>query len=189
MSRQKKIKTVHSDQDKKEVLMTEEVVLEGIQTEIDLARTELERVKVEIEEKKKEMEFSSHRELDDEEKRIVAKQISSTDERKGMCKAIEKQKAYDNVPVTGRFMNLRNPGQSKRLPYHKYVDDPVKWWDFEHNKVYTIPRGFCDQINDYYHKPRFIQRQGPMDPNAPTSQISDIDTSEKLYAFVPTKFN
>jgi hypothetical protein len=85
-------------------------------------------------------------------------------------------------------MNQRNPGQAVKLPYIKYPEDPVVWHNFEHNKVYTIPRGFADQINDYYHTPRFVQKEGAMDPNAPMSQISAVDTSNKKYAFVPVNF-
>lgn len=189
MSRQKKIKTVQIEAEKKEVLMTNETVLDNIQTEIDLARVELEKVKKEIEEKKQEMDLAERRDYDDDEKRIVEKQITSTNERKASDNVIEQQKAYDNVPVTGRFMNLRNPGQPVKLPYIKYPDDPVKWHPFEHNKVYTIPRGFADQINDYYHMPKFIQREGPMNPDTPQSQVAAVDTSQKKYAFVPVGFN
>ena len=158
------------------------------QTEIDLAKVELEKIKVEIEEKKKELQFEPRREISAEEKAITKKQISVTNEQRASDELIAKQKAYDNVKVTGRFMNQRAPGQPAKLPYIKYEDDPVKWHHFEHNKVYTIPRGFADQINDYYHTPRFIQKEGAMDPNAPSTQISEVDTSNKKYAFVPVNF-
>lgn len=174
--------------EKSEVKMTEEAVLDNVQTEIDLARIELEKVKVEIEEKKKELQFESRREISPDERESSKKQIAMTNERRASDDLIEKQKSYDSVKVTGRFMNQRAPGQAVKLPYIKYVDDPVKWHNFEHNKIYTIPRGFADQINDYYHTPKFVQKEGAMDPNAPSSQISEVDTSNKKYAFVPVNF-
>lgn len=168
--------------------MTEEAVLESVQTEIDLANQELNKIKIEIEEKKRELESSPAREIDEEEKRISKKQTAKQSENKAGQKIIDKQKAYDNIKVTGKFMNLRYPGQTKKLPYIKYADDPVKWHLLEHGKVYTIPRGFADQINDYYHMPRFMQKEGVMDPNQPSSQIQEVDTSNKMYAFVPVSF-
>ena len=101
---------------------------------------------------------------------------------------IEKQKLIDNVMITGKFMNRRSPGQPVKLTYLKYEDDPVKWYNFEDGKVYTIPTGFAEQINEHYHTPHFIQKEGTMDPNRPASAIHDVDTSQKKYAFVPVKF-
>ena len=84
-------------------------------------------------------------------------------------------------------MNRRAPGNPAKLTYMKYADDPVKWYTFEDGKVYTIPRGFADQINEYYHRPIFIQKEGELDPSNP-SQIHAVDTSNKSYAFVPVEF-
>lgn len=176
---------------KKEEKMSEEAVLDTVQTEIDIARLELEKIKVQIEEKKKELQFQPKREISEEEKKIVDKHISYIDERKSVSEAIAKQKAYDNVKVTGKFMNRRAPGQSVKLPYIKYADDPVKWYPFEDGKVYTIPRGFADQINEYYHTPQFIQKQGEQAHSnviGENSAIAEVDRSNKKYAFVPVSF-
>lgn len=194
MARQKKIKTVHFEINKEEVKMSDEIVLENVQTEIDLANQELNRIKKEIEETKQKLETLPRREITQEEKNITENQITMSNERKAAKEEIERQKAYDNVKVTGKFMNLRYPGQSIKLPYIKYIDDPVKWHAFEHGKVYTIPRGFADQINGgdeknpCYYMPKFKQKEGIMDPNAPSSQIDEVDTSNKKYAFVPINF-
>ena len=168
--------------------ITEESALESVQTEIDLARVELEKVKLEIEEKKNEYKFESKREISPDEQKIVDKQVTKINVNKSLQKKIEKQKEHDNQKVTGRFMNRRSPGQGVKLTYFKYPDDPVKWYQFEDGKIYTIPRGFADQLNDHYHTPIFIQKQGEMDPNRPQSAIHEVDTSNKKYAFVPTNF-
>jgi hypothetical protein len=175
-------------EEKKEKGMSEETVLDSVQTEIDLARIELEKLKSEIEEKKKEAERLPVRELSADEKPIFDKQVSRINQNSTLSEKIARQKAYDNEKITGRFMNRRAPGQPIKLPYIKYADDPVKWYPFEDGKIYTIPRGFADQINEYYHTPVFSQKQGPMDPNAPSSQIHEVDTSNKKYAFVPISF-
>ena len=188
MSRQKKIKSLQL-KEKTEVCMTQETVLDNLQTEIDVARSELEKTKLELEERKKELEAKSNREISYEEVKIIDKQISRTNEMRATDETIEKQKAYDNVKVTGKFINRRSPGQDVKLTYLKYVDDPVKWYTFEDGKVYTIPRGFADQINEHYYTPHFIQKPGEMDPNKPSTAIHDVDTSNKKYAFVPVNFS
>lgn len=186
MSRQKKIENVQQDE-KQEVNMSEGAVLENLQTEIDLARIELEKTRREIEQKKHEMK-NSGRDLDEKEVAIVEKQVSMQGDRAALKEKIARQKAYDNVMVTGKFMNRRAPGQPAKLAYIKYEDDPVKWYNLEDNKVYTIPRGFADQLNEYYHTPHFIQKQGEMDPTRPATAIHDVDTSNKKYSFVPVNF-
>ena len=41
----------------------------------------------------------------------------------------------EDVMVTGKFYNLRvKEGQSVKLPYQKYGDEPVKWHPFDHGK-------------------------------------------------------
>lgn len=169
-------------------IMTDTAVLESIEAEIDKARIELEVTKRQIEEKKQELSKFPIRELDAKEKEIQEKQVSGFAKNAGLKEKIEKQKAFDNVMVTGKFINRRAPGQSVKLTYIKYADDPVKWWPFEDGKVYTIPRGFADQIKDHYYRPYFVQKESEMDPNKPSTAIHEVDTSNKSYDFVPVNF-
>lgn len=162
--------------------------LETIESAIDKARIELENTKREIEEKKISLNNMSSREHDKKEMEIVEKQVNRNNEGEAIKEKIARQKAYDNEKVTGRFMNRRAPGQPVKLTYIKYEDDPVKWYDFEDGKVYTIQRGFADQINEYYYTPQFIQKPGQMDPNRPSSIIHAVDDSNKKYAFTPVNF-
>jgi len=188
MARPKKNKSLQVKEN--EVQMTELLEqpttkeLDAIQTEIDMARLELEKTKKELEEKKREVQKISSREHDAQEMAIVEKQIAQRGENEGIKAKIAEQKAHDNERITGRFMNRRAPGQMAKLAYIKYDDDPVKWYELNDGGTYTIPRGFADQINEYYHTPHFVQKTGPMDPNEPDSQIHHVDTSNKKYAFV-----
>ena len=189
MGRQKKNKPLQI-QETNEGTMTEEKTLDNIESQIDKARAELEATKIEIEEKKQQLKTMPCREIDAEEMIIVKKHHQRNEDTKGLRDKIEKQKIYDNEKVTGKFMNRRVPGQPAKLTYLKYEDDPVKWYTFDDGKVYTIPRGFADQINEHYYSPHFIQK-GPgyiMDPSRPESAIHDVDTSNKKYAFVPVGF-
>lgn len=185
MARQKKIKSI-SIESKQEGNMTETAVLENILTEIDLARIELEKTKREIAEKKAEAEKFQYterplRELSADEKVVVDKHLGLSVERKALAAKIEAQKAHDNQMITGKFLNLRAKGQSAKLCYDKHAGDVPQWITFHHGQVYTIKRGFADQINEYYHTPRFTQKEGPDDGS---SQIDSVDTSDKKYAFV-----
>jgi len=189
MARQKKIKSIQIEA-QPEVNMSETATLEGVLTEIDLARIELEKTKREIEEKKAEIAKYQYterpkRELSEDEKVIVDKQLGMSVEKKALAAKIEAQRAHDNQMITGKFLNLRAKGQSAKLCYDKHVGDVPQWITFQHGQVYTIKRGFADQINNYYHTPRFIQKEGPDDGS---SQIDSVDTSDKKYAFVAIGF-
>jgi len=184
MGRPKKNKVLHSE---KEVDMTEtatENEIEKVRTELDVVRLECEKAKKDLEE----LRANPKREYSEKENKIADKQLTTIVVNDGLKDKIEKQKAYDDVVITGRFMNRRHPGSSVKLTYMKYMTDPVKWYTFEDGKVYDIKRGFADQINEYYYKPGFSQSQQQLDPNRPQSIICDVDTSEKLYAFVPVGF-
>src|SRR5690606_10611174 len=189
MARHKKIKTVHIEE-KQEVSMSDEQELESLQTELDLARSELQKTKLEIEENKQQIQqVNSRRELDEKERGVVSKQIARTDEMNAKRAELEAQRIYDSEMVTGRFINRRSPGKKEeKLTYLKHPNDPVKWYPFEDGKVYTIPRGFADQINEHYYTPHFKQGQTEQDPSKPQSAINEIDTSNKKYAFVPVGF-
>jgi hypothetical protein len=168
-----------------------EITLESIQQEIDQARIELEQTKAALEEKKNELKLIPRREIAEYEQKIVDKQVNNINKKKNRNDVIEKQKAYDSQMVTGRFMNRRAPGQTVKLTYLKYATDPVKWYVLKDGGTYTIPRGFVDQINEYYHTPRFTQKEGPQvltDELGENSQIAHVDTSNKKYAFVPIGF-
>lgn len=159
--------------------------LEQIQQELDLARVELEKTKLQIEENKKAISSLP----------VVKDAPAASIEGQSLAAKIAEQKAYDNQMVTGKFSNLRAPGQSVKLPYIKYADDPVKWYPFDHGKVYTIPRGFADQLNGgteenpCYYMPHFIKNEGAiLDPTRPESGIHAVDTSNKKYMFSPVNF-
>jgi len=179
-------------------LESKENDLNALQMEIDEARLELEKTKKEIQEKKQELKaVPAGREISQDEKDLIEKQKARKGKKSELAIKIEKQKEYDSVMVTGKFMNIRNPGQAKKLPYIKYNDNPVKWHEFKHGKIETIPRGFADQINGgnendpHYYTPRFTQKQGDQvlsETSGENSAIATVDTSNKMYAFVPVNF-
>lgn len=193
MGRKRKNNVIQEEM-KIEAVMSGDETLEAIQQEIDSARLELENTKREIEEKKHQLKLIPNREISLQESQLVEKQVSMTSKMTTLQEKIEKQRIRDSEMVTGKFMNRRAPGQSVKLPYLKHATDPVKWYPLEDGKVYTIPRGFVDQLNGgtdddpCYYTPRFIQKQGEMNPDMPESAIHSVDSTNKKYAFVPTSF-
>lgn len=191
MPRQKKIKNIHSEEKKEDVMTpatidenkVSEQALESMEIELDRVRNELEKAKIDLEEKKKQIQLI----LPEQHKEKV--NLPSIAVKGAALKEnIARQKKFDNQMITGKFMNRRVPGQIAKLCYLKYEDDPVKWYTLHDGQTYTIPRGFVDQINDHYYSPRFIQNTEIMDPENPTSTIAHVDTSNKKYAFVPVNF-
>jgi hypothetical protein len=179
---------------------SQEMTLENIQQQIDLARLELEKTKQQIEEKKK--EFSSpnpRRDISEDEQKIIDKQNKRTKQNKSSREIIEKLAAYRKEMVTGRFMNRLSPGKTVKLPYHLDKGDPEKWYTLKDGHVYTIPRGFVDQINGgsekdpCYYTPVFVQKTADQMPHSETvgenSAIAAVDASTKRYAFVPIGFD
>lgn len=167
----------------------ESIKLEMAQLELQIAKDQLESLKKKM--KEKDLDLNTRRELDSQEVAIVDKQLTHGSERTALRDKIAKLREYDNVMVTGKFINRRAPGQTVKLPYLKYSDDQEGWKEFKDGGVYTIKRGFADQINEYYHTPLFHQKTQPLDLNineGEGSQISFVDTSNKKYAFVPVSF-
>lgn len=204
MSRQKKIKTLQQ-QEIEEAPMTDTIPQEGtvsenqlvalqsqeletLESEMDRVRRELEETKRQLEQKKHELQAAPAREISEDEKLLIEKRAEKRAASVAFQRKMEIQKAKDNELVTGKFINRRAPGNSAKLTYNRYIDDPVKWYTFEDGKVYTIKRGFADEINEHYYTPHFIQKQGEMNPDAPASAIHHVDTSNKKYAFVPVNF-
>jgi len=162
------------------MVQTEE--LETIQKELDLARVELEKTKIEIETKKNELKIMPAPVKTSESVAIAIKNNT-------LSEKISTQKAYDNEMVTGKFYNLRAKGQPAKLTYMHHADDPVKWYTFNHGEIYTIQKGFAEEINDHYHTPHFIKNEGViLDPSNPESGIHGVDKSDKMYSFTPINF-
>lgn len=169
------------------MVTNQEENLELIQQELDQARIELENTKREIEAKKQELKSVPVSSIKDAP--AIANKSESAKQK------IAEMKARDSVMVTGKFYNLRVKGQAVKLPYQKYGDEPVKWHNFEHGQVYTIPKGFADQINGgtetdpCYYTPHFIKNEGQIiNPDDPETGIHAVDTTDKKYSFVPLNF-
>ena len=63
-------------------------------------------------------------------------------------KELERQKKEDARLVKAEYMNAR--GRHERLvkPYCKYAGDPIQVWNFIPGKVYEVPLGLVNEVND-----------------------------------------
>ena len=205
MARQKKIKTLQEKETPQEnmsdtntlegtvsenqlVLFNHEE-LENLESEMDRVRKELEEAKLQLAQKKNELVATPQ--ISEDEKMLIQSRSDKRTASVAAQRKMEIQKAKDNELVTGKFINRRAPGQSVKLTYMRYQDDPVKWYTFNDGGVYTIKRGFSDEINEHYHTPHFIQKQGDQNLGGQlgeNSAISHVDRSNKKYAFIPLSF-
>lgn len=185
MAKRKQQQEEVSMTEEKGLMVTEEAQLESLESEIDKARQELERTKLQLEEKKKQLESMPA---------VTEKNVTTGNSERSLSEKIAAMKAYDCEKVTGKFINRRAPGHVAKLTYMKYADDPVKWYEFRDGGIYTIPRGFADQINEHYYTPHFIQKTASEsilignESAGEMSTIAQVDTSNKKYAFVPQHF-
>lgn len=172
--------------------------LEMLETSLDSVKSQLLAAQRELDEKKQEMKdlemkkyhapVYEKRELDEQEKSIVERQLHGFTKNAGLKAKIEAQREYDNQMVTGRFINRKQPGGTAVLTYSKYPDDFPTWKHFKDGCTYTIKRGYADQINEHYHTPAFIKNEGSMEDSDNGTAIHSVDTSDKKYAFVPVGF-
>jgi len=61
---------------------------------------------------------------------------------------IEKQKKEDSKIVKAEYMNSRGRHERLTKPYCRYAGDPIQVWHFIPGKVYEVPKGLVDEVND-----------------------------------------
>jgi hypothetical protein len=63
-------------------------------------------------------------------------------------KDMEAQKKRDSRFVKAEYMNSRGRHERLTKPYCKYAGDPVQIWHFIPGRVYEVPLGLVDEVND-----------------------------------------
>ena len=63
-------------------------------------------------------------------------------------KDIERQKKEDSRLVKAEYMNSRGRHERLTKPYCKYAGDPIQIWHFIPGKVYEVPMGLVNEVND-----------------------------------------
>jgi hypothetical protein len=63
-------------------------------------------------------------------------------------KEVESRKKRDARLVKAEYMNSRGRHERLTKPYCKYAGDPVQIWHFIPGKVYEVPLGLVEEVND-----------------------------------------
>jgi hypothetical protein len=63
-------------------------------------------------------------------------------------KQMESQKKEDSRLVQAEYMNSKGKHERLTKPYVKYAGDPIQIWHFIPGKVYTVPLGLVNEVND-----------------------------------------
>lgn len=63
-------------------------------------------------------------------------------------KELQKQKKDDARLVKAEYMNSRGRHERLTKPYCKYAGDPIQIWNFIPGKVYDVPLGLVNEVND-----------------------------------------
>lgn len=106
-------------------------------------------------------------------------------------KELERQKKEDARIVKAEYMNSR--GRHERLvkPYCKYAGDPIQMWNFIPGKIYEVPLGLVNEVND---KNKIMKkREGLVEIDGKPVQnsqapLSHDEEGEFLHRFNPVGF-
>jgi hypothetical protein len=63
-------------------------------------------------------------------------------------KEMERKKKEDSRMVKAEYMNSRGRHERLTMPYMRYAGDPIQIWHFIPGKVYEVPLGLVNQVND-----------------------------------------
>lgn len=106
-------------------------------------------------------------------------------------KEAEAQKKEDSKIVKAEYMNSRGRHERLTKPYCRYAGDPIQIWNFIPGKVYEVPLGLVQEVND---KNKIMKRREGlvsidgrpvMNTEAPMHQDEE---GEWLHKFSPVTF-
>jgi hypothetical protein len=106
-------------------------------------------------------------------------------------KEMESKKKEDSKLVKAEYMNSR--GRHERLvkPYCKYAGDPIQIWNFIPGRVYEVPKGLVEEVNDknkiMKKRSGLVSIDGQSLNKDETPLGNDVD-GEWLHKFVPVGF-
>lgn len=63
-------------------------------------------------------------------------------------KEMERQKKEDSRLVKAEYLNSRGMHERLTKPYCKYAGDPIQIWHFIPGKIYDVPIGLVNEVND-----------------------------------------
>jgi hypothetical protein len=107
-------------------------------------------------------------------------------------KEMERQKKEDSKLVKAQYLNSRGKHERLTKPYCKYAGDPIEIWHLIPGKVYEIPLGMVNEINDeskvMKRRAGLVSEDGKEVGKNGTPLETDVE-GEWLHRLVPVAFN
>lgn len=106
-------------------------------------------------------------------------------------KECERQKKEDSRLVKAEYMNSRGRHERLTKPYCRYSGEPIQIWHFIPGKVYEVPLGLVNEVND---KNKVLpKRAGLLEVDGKEvkqdgSPLSSDEDGEWLHKFVASGF-
>lgn len=106
-------------------------------------------------------------------------------------KQLEAQKKEDAKLVKAEYMNSRGKHERLTKPYCRYAGDPIQIWHFIPGKIYNVPLGLVNEVND---KNKIMKKRSgllSLDGEAVKKDESPLDKDEEgdwLHRFVGVGF-
>jgi hypothetical protein len=106
-------------------------------------------------------------------------------------KELERQKKEDNRLVKAEYLNSRGRHERLTKPYCKYSGDPIEIWHFIPGKVYQVPLGLVNEVND---KNKIMKKRSGLISvdGSPVKQdespLNNDEDGEWLHKFVASGF-
>lgn len=106
-------------------------------------------------------------------------------------KELERQKKEDSRLVKAEYMNSRGRHERLTKPYCRYAGDPIQIWHFIPGKVYDVPLGLVNEVND---KNKIMKKRADLisiDGNEVKKDGSPLQNDEEgnwLHKFVAVGF-
>lgn len=106
-------------------------------------------------------------------------------------KEVERMRKEDAKIVKAEYLNSRGKHERLTKPYCKYAGDPIEIWHFIPGKVYEVPLGLVNEVND---KNKYLPRRSGLvsvDGSPIRKDESPLDKDEEgdwLHKLIPVGF-
>jgi hypothetical protein len=107
-------------------------------------------------------------------------------------KEMERRKKEDSKMVKAEYLNSRGRHERLTKAYCRYAGDPLQIWHFIPGKVYEVPLGLVNEVND---KNKHIPKRSGLlsvdgnSINKDESPLAKDEEGEWLHKFVANDFN
>lgn len=106
-------------------------------------------------------------------------------------KEVQAQKKEDSRMVKAEYLNSRGKHERLTKPYCRYAGDPIEIWHFIPGKVYEVPFGLIQEVNDQNKVMKKREGLVSLDGNEVQrggAPLAKDEEGEWLHKFIPVSF-